>query len=147
VLPRFAAAALAGEPLWVFDDGLQVRSFVHINSFVSCLIKLVLSRQAWTSDRSVINVGAPRATTILDLAKTVLAEADSASPIQFKPFEAVYPGKKDVRYRFPAAHHMESLIGPVEWPSVREIVHDVLSALRPHPEKAGALSPAIHGNP
>lgn len=144
VLPQFASAALADEPLCVFDDGSQVRSFIHAPTFVSCLIALAGSDRAWASDQPAINIGAPRATTILALAETVIAEARSRSPIQFRPFESVYPGKKDVRYRFPATEHMESLLGPVEWPSVPQIVRDVLNSLRARSqESALAPSPSV----
>lgn len=131
VLPQFATAALANQPLRVFDDGLQVRSFIHAPTFVDCLIQLAASDRAWASDQPAINVGAPRATTILDLARTVIAEAGSQSRIEFEPFEASYPGKKDVRHRFPSTEHMESLLGPVAWPTVPEIVRDVLRSLGP----------------
>ena len=133
VLPRFINAALAGEPLRVFDDGLQTRSFIHAPTFVDCLIGLASSDRAWMSELPAINVGAPRATTILDLARIVIAESGSRSQIVFEPFEATYPGKRDVRHRFPSTEHMESILGPVEWPSAPEIVRDVLRSLGTSP--------------
>jgi len=137
VVPRFVAAALTGEPIVVYGDGQQARSFSHISTFINRLIEMLQRPAAWSLE-SPVNLGAPSVTRIIDLADTVVRETGSTSPITFMPYEKAYPGKHDVRHRLPATEIASSLLGPIEWPSVRDIVVDVIRTTAPSAVLAGA---------
>ena len=77
VLPSFVQQALAGEPITVFGDGTQSRSFTYIGDVVGCLMKLVNEPKAIGE---VFNIGNKEEVTILKLAEIVKALTGSASP-------------------------------------------------------------------
>lgn len=79
VVPRFVDAALAGEPLLVFGDGLQTRDFVHVDDVVRACRGVARRGEA---DGLVVNVASGRETSVLDLARTVLKATRSASRVQ-----------------------------------------------------------------
>lgn len=68
VVPTFLAQALAGEPLTIYGDGKQTRSFTYIDDLVEGIVRLGTHDGA---RGAVINLGNPEETTILHLARTV----------------------------------------------------------------------------
>jgi len=127
VLPRLIRNARYVEPLVVYGDGTQTRSFSHINKFVNVMLRLIEREEAWQL-RHPINVGAPEATSITSLAETVLMTVGSRAPIQYVPYESVFPGQRDVIERIPDTEVLDKLIGATQWPSVTEIVRDTYNA-------------------
>jgi UDP-glucose 4-epimerase len=126
VLPTFLRHALRGEPLPVHGDGRQRRAFGDVRTFVDSVLRLADTPAAFDADGGVVNVGAPEGTSVLDLARLVLAETGSSSPLRFLPYAAAYPGRRDVRARVPDVTRLLGLLGPVHWPAVREIVRGML---------------------
>ncbi|MEQ8316592.1 MAG: NAD-dependent epimerase/dehydratase family protein [Phycisphaerales bacterium] len=99
VLPRFVAAALAGEPLRVFGNGEQVRCFCDVRDVSRALIDLVGTPDA---HGSIFNVGSDSAISINDLASTVVEILGSASRIERVPYDQAYgPGFEDLTRRVP----------------------------------------------
>ena len=99
VLPRFVAAAVAGQPLKVFGDGEQVRCFCDVRDVAQALIDLLGAPGA---HGRIFNVGSDQAISILDLARLVVATLGSQSPIELVPYEEAYgPGFEDLRRRVP----------------------------------------------
>lgn len=143
VLPTFVAAALAGQPLRVHGDGSQVRSFCEVGAFTDALLKLCACEAAWSPASNPINVGSPQPTSILELARLVLAATGSASSLQFVPYEVDYPGRTDVAARVPDVARLETLIGPLRWPSLESVVSRVatIAASATPPSPLSALSP------
>ncbi len=80
-IPNFIAQALAGQPLTVYGDGSQTRSFCYVDDEVAGLLDLLLS--GWTG--GPMNIGNPEEHSILDLAKMVIDLTGSDSPIEFEP--------------------------------------------------------------
>jgi nucleoside-diphosphate-sugar epimerase len=80
-IPNFVAQALAGQPLTVYGDGSQTRSFCYVDDEVGGLLDLLLS--GWTG--GPMNIGNPEEHSILDLAKVVLDLTGSDSAIEFAP--------------------------------------------------------------
>lgn len=78
-IPAFISQALAGEPLTVFGEGSQTRSFCYVNDLVEGLFRLLQSKC-----NSPVNIGNPTEMTILDLAETVIARCESSSSIAFR---------------------------------------------------------------
>ena len=76
VLPTFVRQALAGEPITVFGDGTQSRSFTYVGDVVGCLLKLVKEPKAIGE---VFNIGNTEEVTILELAELVKAQTGSSS--------------------------------------------------------------------
>ena len=79
-IPTFIRQALAGEPLTVYGDGSQTRSFTYIADLVEGIWKLM---QAPVNDP--VNLGNPREMTLLELAKQILRLSGSRSEIVFGP--------------------------------------------------------------
>jgi dTDP-glucose 4,6-dehydratase len=80
-VPNFIARALAGEPLTVYGDGSQTRSFCYVDDEVRGLLALLDS--GWTG--GPVNIGNPEEHTILELAELVLRICDSPSPVVHAP--------------------------------------------------------------
>jgi len=79
-IPAFATQALSGQPLTVFGDGSQTRSFQYIDDLIQGLWRLMNS-----SLHDPVNIGNPQEMTLLDLAKRIIRLADSQSEIVFRP--------------------------------------------------------------
>jgi UDP-glucose 4-epimerase len=109
VIPNFVRQALAGEPITVFGDGTQSRSFTHVADVVGALIKLVNEPKAIGE---VINIGNIQETTILALAERIRELSGSKSVIKFIPYDQAYEsGFEDMPRRVPALAKVEGLIG------------------------------------
>jgi len=86
VLPSFMTAALAGEPLTVFGDGSQTRSFCYISDMVEGIYRLLLSQE-----NEPVNLGNPDEVSILNFAREIINLAHSKSTIIFKELPADDP--------------------------------------------------------
>jgi dTDP-glucose 4,6-dehydratase len=78
-IPTFVRQALAGEPLTVFGDGSQTRSFCYVDDLMRGLYLLATSEE-----HLPVNLGNPDEFTLLQLANTVLKVTGSQSPIVFE---------------------------------------------------------------
>ncbi|MFI7121891.1 NAD-dependent epimerase/dehydratase family protein [Amycolatopsis sp. NPDC049868] len=79
VIPRFFEAALTGQPLTVFGDGSQIRTFTHVEDTVGSILAATLTDQSG----EIFNSGNPgNKVSILDLAEQVRALCGSSSPIE-----------------------------------------------------------------
>jgi dTDP-glucose 4,6-dehydratase len=79
-IPTFIRQALAGEPLTVFGDGSQTRSFTYVSDLIDGIWRLM---QAPVNEP--VNIGNPREMTLLELATHVLRLSGSRSEIVFGP--------------------------------------------------------------
>jgi UDP-glucose 4-epimerase len=87
VLPRFVSAALRNQPLTVYGDGTQSRTFSAVSDVVMALTGLLKTE---STIGEVFNVGGNQQITILGLAKKVIEITNSNSQIEFKPYSDVY---------------------------------------------------------
>jgi UDP-glucose 4-epimerase len=109
VIPNLVRQALAGEPITVFGDGTQSRSFTHVVDVVGALLKLVGEPRAIGQ---VINIGNTEEVTITHLAERVRELSGSRSPIRFIPYDQAYEsGFEDMPRRVPDLTRVRSLIG------------------------------------
>jgi len=109
VLPRFVDQALRGEPLTVYGDGSQTRSFCYVGDAVTGL--LALADCAAAGGRAV-NLGRPEEVSIVELARRVLAAVGSAGPLRLVPYQQAYgPGFEEVPRRVPDIGLARGLIG------------------------------------
>ncbi len=84
VVPNFIGQALRHQPLTVYGDGQQTRSFCYVADLVDGLYKLLISD---TSDP--VNIGNPREMTILEFANIVNTLTDNPAGIVFKQQERI----------------------------------------------------------
>lgn len=109
VLPRFINQALEGEPLTVFGDGTQTRSFCDVRDTVAALDMLAGNPSDWGEP---VNVGNTRETSIHDLAKMVIERSGSSSTIEFIPFDRAYGERfEHITQRRPVEEKLEQLTG------------------------------------
>jgi len=79
-IPTFLRQALRNEPLTVYGDGSQTRSFTYVSDLVDGIWRLMHSPV-----NDPVNIGNPREMTLLELAKLVIQAAGSTSEIVFRP--------------------------------------------------------------
>jgi UDP-glucuronate decarboxylase len=91
VVSNFIVQALRGEPLTVFGDGSQTRSFCYVDDLVDGLIRLMNSPPEVIGP---VNLGNPGEFTMLELAKQVMALTESSSPVQHLPLPADDPARR-----------------------------------------------------
>jgi len=109
VIPNFVRQSLAGQPITVFGDGKQTRSFTHVTDVVGALLKLVKEPRAIGQ---VINIGNVQEISIAQLAERVRELSGSKSPIKFIPYDEAYEsGFEDMPRRVPDLTRVRDLIG------------------------------------
>jgi UDP-glucose 4-epimerase len=128
VIPNFVRQALAGEPITVFGDGTQSRSFTHVTDVVEALMKLITEPRAIGQ---VINIGTVQEVTILQLAERVRELSGSKSSIKFIPYEEAYEsGFEDMPRRLPALEKVQQLIGYAPRHNLDDILAQVIDYFR-----------------
>ena len=128
VLPSFVRQALANEPITVFGDGTQSRSFTFIGDVVGCLMKLVDEPRAIGQ---VFNIGNQQEVTILKLAEMVKARTGSSSEIVFVPYDKAYEaGFEDMPRRVPDLRKVHQLVGYEPKVQLDEIITRVIEYFR-----------------
>ena len=101
VVPAFISQALNNEPLTVFGDGSQTRSFCYVSDLIDGIFRLALS-----DFHEPVNIGNPGEMTILDFAQKILALTGSTAQIVFKPLPV-----DDPRVRQPDITRAKRLLG------------------------------------
>ena len=128
VIPNFVRQALAGEPITVYGDGKQSRSFTDVSDVVGGLVKLVREPRAVGE---VFNIGNREEITILALAEKVRAATSSSSPIAFIPYDEAYEaGFEDMPRRVPDLTKINALVGYRPTIGLDEILQRVIAHTR-----------------
>jgi dTDP-glucose 4,6-dehydratase len=89
VIATFISQALAGEPLTVFGDGRQTRSFCYVDDLIRGLVAMIDSAVP-----GPVNLGNPEEHTVIEVANLVLEVTRSASPITHLPLPADDPARR-----------------------------------------------------
>ncbi|HEV2132890.1 MAG TPA: UDP-glucuronic acid decarboxylase family protein [Terracidiphilus sp.] len=89
VISNFLMQALRGEPLTVYGDGSQTRSFCYVDDLIDGLVRL--SR---CDEHLPVNIGNPAEFTILECARAVLEVTGSTSQIKFEPLPVDDPTRR-----------------------------------------------------
>ena len=82
VVSNFIVQALRGEPITIYGDGSQTRSFCYVDDLVDALVRLMATPDAVTGP---INLGNPAEMTVKALAERVVALTGSRSKIEYRP--------------------------------------------------------------
>ncbi len=101
VVPNFIAQALRGEPLTVYGDGSQTRSFCYVSDLVEGIVRLLRSSYA-----QPVNLGNPMEVSILQFAERIKQLTGSASPIAYEPLP-----EDDPKVRQPDIGRARELLG------------------------------------
>ena len=101
VVPAFLDQALRGQPITIFGDGSQTRSFCYVDDLVDGLYRLMLS-----AERYPVNLGNPREMTIREFAEHIRALTGSRSELVFQPLP-----EDDPRQRKPDISKAGALLG------------------------------------
>lgn len=101
VMPSFISQALRGEPLTVFGEGQQTRSFCYYEDLIDGFYRLLLSDEHYP-----VNIGNSNEITMLELAQTIIRVTGSSSPITYKPLP-----QDDPRLRRPDISRAERILG------------------------------------
>jgi UDP-glucose 4-epimerase len=128
VLPRFAAQALADEPITVFGTGEQTRCFSHVRDAVEAVVRLITRP---INGGEVFNVGGTEEVSMNQLAERVRASAGSTSDIVHIPYgEAYAEGFEDMPRRVPDTSKLQRTIGFAPATTLDAIIRDVLEDIR-----------------
>lgn len=86
VVSNFIMQALRGEPITVYGDGSQTRSFCYVDDLVDGIFRLLMS-----DEPEPTNIGNPHETSIADFAEEITALTGAASPVVYEPLPADDP--------------------------------------------------------
>lgn len=100
-LPNFVYQALRGQPITVYGDGRQTRSFCYVSDLIEGIYRLMNS-----DEHEPVNIGNPQEITILEFAERVRTLLGSEVPIVFKPLP-----QDDPKQRCPDISKAKRLLG------------------------------------
>ena len=128
VIPTFVRQALAGQPITVFGDGTQSRSFTYVGDVVRAMVALINEPAAIGQ---VFNIGNGREITMNALAEKVRDLTGSRSEIVRVPYDRAYEaGFEDMPRRVPDISKIASLIGYAPTVELDEILARVIEYAR-----------------
>ena len=128
VIPTFVRQALAGQPITIYGDGTQSRSFTYVGDVVRAMVALINEPRAIGQ---VFNIGNGREITIADLAEKVRALTGSSSTIVRIPYDQAYEsGFEDMPRRVPDITKIAGLIGYAPTVDLEEILERVIESFR-----------------
>jgi nucleoside-diphosphate-sugar epimerase len=91
IISSFIVQALRREPITVFGDGTQTRSFCYVDDLVDGLVDMAASEPSFTGP---VNLGGPAEVTVLEIARTITEMTGSTSATVFKPLPLDDPRKR-----------------------------------------------------
>jgi dTDP-glucose 4,6-dehydratase len=129
-LPNFIYQALTGQPITVYGDGSQTRSFCYVSDLIEGIYRLMQSEE-----HAPTNIGNPQEITIGEFARRVKALTGSASPIVFQPLP-----QDDPKQRCPDIAKAKKLLGWEPKVPLEEGLHLTLAFFKQQLAKAPAAS-------
>ncbi|RBY78137.1 SDR family NAD-dependent epimerase/dehydratase [Geodermatophilus sp. TF02-6] len=135
VVTSFITQALNGDPLTIYGDGSQTRSFCYVDDLVRGLVAMLE-----TSVTGPVNLGNPVERTVLELARIVCDVTGSRSPIEFHPLP-----EDDPTRRRPDISRAERLLGWRPEVSDSEGLRRTVEWFRSQPAEVAAAAAAVAG--
>ncbi|MFP5381201.1 MAG: GDP-mannose 4,6-dehydratase [Gammaproteobacteria bacterium] len=128
VVPSFVRQAVRNEPLTVYGDGEQTRSFCDVRDTVVALDRLAGCPEAWGE---VVNVGNDQEISIRGLAELIVQRARSNSSLEFISYADAYGEEfEDVTHRRPQLNKLKALTGfTPEW-TLPDTLDDLIERAR-----------------
>ena len=107
VISNFIVQALRGEPLTVYGDGDQTRSFCYVSDLIEGILQLLMARESKEDDIHLpTNIGNPGEFTVIELARMVIDLTGSRSEIEHRPLPV-----DDPRVRQPDISRARRILG------------------------------------
>jgi dTDP-glucose 4,6-dehydratase len=103
VVPNFLKQAILGEPLTVYGDGSQTRSFCYVDDLIDGIVRLLYS-----DEHEPVNIGNPVETSILEFAQVINQIVGNKSGIIYK---SDLRGEGDPQRRQPDIHRASQILG------------------------------------
>lgn len=126
VVPNFLKQALSSDPLTVYGDGSQTRSFCYVDDLIEGIYRLLIS-----DEHDPVNIGNPIETTILDFAKTINRLVDNQAGIIYKEGQR---GEGDPQRRRPDISRAKEILN---WEPRVSLEEGILKTIPYFKEKLG----------
>jgi UDP-glucose 4-epimerase len=128
VLPRFVKAALNNQPLTVYGDGKQSRTFCSVTDVVDALVLLMESKE---SIGQAFNIGSTNEITITELAQKVIKLTNSTSEITYKKHSEVFGYDfEEPQRRVPDISRIKKVVGWQPKQSLDEVIIEIAEYLK-----------------
>jgi UDP-glucose 4-epimerase len=128
VLPRLVKASISNQPLTVYGDGTQSRTFCSVTDVVNALVLLMDSTE---SIGQAFNIGSTNEITITDLALKVIKLTNSSSEIFYKKHAEVFGDYfEEPQWRVPDISKIEKVVGWQPKQSLDEVIIEITNHLR-----------------
>jgi UDP-glucose 4-epimerase len=128
VVPRFVGQALSGEPLTVYGDGTQTRTFTGVKDVVQVFMGMVENEESFGQ---VYNIGGTEEISMLDLAKKIIELSESKSEIVLIPYEEAYEADfEDMMRRVPSVEKVYRLLGFKPNHNLDSILKKIIASMR-----------------
>ena len=101
VVSNFIVQAIQGNPITIYGDGTQTRSFCYVSDLIEGIYRLLLSDE-WRP----VNIGNPHEISLLEFAKEIITLSESTSKIVFKPLP-----QDDPKQRQPDINRAKEVLG------------------------------------
>lgn len=109
VIPRLVQQAIRNQPLTVYGDGAQTRTFTYVKDVVGALMGLMDGED---TAGEVFNIGGTEEISIVELARRIIRETGSDSEIELIPYEQAYEKDfEDMQRRVPSIEKIRAAIG------------------------------------
>jgi UDP-glucose 4-epimerase len=131
VVPRFVGQALNGEPLTVYGDGTQTRTFTAVQDVVQVFMAMVENEESFGQ---VYNIGGTEEISMLDLAKKIITLSESKSEIVLIPYEQAYEANfEDMMRRVPSVEKVYRLLGFKPNDNLDSILKKIIVSMKNEP--------------
>ena len=128
VLPRFVKAAISNQPLTVYGDGTQSRTFCSVTDVVDALVLLMNSKE---SIGQAFNIGSTNEITITELAQKVIKLTNSTSEIVYKKHSEVFGDHfEEPQQRVPDISKIKKIVGWQPKQSLDEVIIEITEYLK-----------------
>ena len=128
VLPRFVKAAISNQPLTVYGDGTQSRTFCSVTDVVDALVLLMDSKE---SIGQAFNIGSTNEITITELAQKVIRLTNSTSELIYKKYSEVFGDHfEEPQRRVPDISKIKKVAGWQPKQSLDEVIIEITEYLK-----------------
>jgi UDP-glucose 4-epimerase len=128
VLPRFVKAAVSNQPLTVYGDGTQSRTFCSVTDVVDALVLLMDSKE---SIGQAFNIGSTNEITVSELAQKVIKLNNSKSEIIYKKHSEVFGDHfEEPQRRVPDISKIKKVVGWQPKQSLDEVIIEITANLK-----------------
>ena len=132
VIPNFVQRALLNEPILVYGDGSQTRSFTYVSDTIRVVTTLMNLKEA---EGEVFNIGSANEISMTMLAEKVREMTESSSKITHVPYDQAYGrGFEDMQRRTPDISKIEKMINYKATHDIDAILREVIDYFKHHSE-------------